>query len=276
MLRQIGVGAGGLALAGTMAFKKANASADIASNAAQSDIVFHGTGFAPMVLHLIVGEAVTITSASGNELQLNSAPDAPEKIAVKVKAGATLKLNFGKPGLYLIYDELTTYFDTKVKQVVARKSAKHFPLPAYMIILVTDKNGRGPKTTDATINIPDSYMTFEPWAIVVNAGDPITFVNDDMDMHIVMPSPEPMLMPKVRADKKLETSLWQEQMNSFDPITLDGHGGKGILTIAQPGLHHYFCPVHAVYSSDSYTFAPLKSFGGYPFIMDGVIVVLPK
>lgn len=276
VLQRVGIGAGGLAIAGAIGATKSIASEQASSTLPQTDIVFHGAGFAPMVAHLVVGESVTIASAADSELQLASAPDAPEKIADKVKAHGNLKLKFDKPGLYLLYDDATTYFDDKVKQVAARKSAKNFPLPAYMIVLVTDQNGRGLKTTGATIDIPDSYMTFEPWAIVVNAGDPITFVNNDMDLHIVMPASEPMLMPRSGSSEKLSASLWQEQMNSFEPITLTGHGGKGILTLAQPGLHHYLCPVHAAYNPTAYTFAPLKSYGGYPFIMDGVIVVLPK
>lgn len=276
ILRYAGIGAGGLAIAGAIGAKESIASEQASATLPQTDIVFHGTGFAPMVSHFVAGESVTIASVSDSDLQLVSTPDAPEKISDDVMAHGNLKLKFDKPGLYVLYDNATTYFDEKVKQVAARKSAKHFPLPAYMIILVTDENGRGLETTGANIDIPDSYMTFEPWAVVVNAGDPITFVNNDMDLHIVMPSTEPMLMPRAGSSEKLSASLWQEQMNSFDPITLPGHGGKAVLTLAQPGLHHYLCPVHAAYSPNDYTFAPLKSYGGYPFIMDGVIIVLPK
>lgn len=275
VLTQASIGAGGLAIASIAGAGKSYASSAATSDDKKADIVFHGTGFAPMVAHVIAGQDVTIASKSDGDLKIATAPGSPEKIAGNVKAGAHGALKFAKPGLYLIYDDATTYFDDKVKQVAARKSSKNFPLPAYLIVLVTDEQGRGLKATDGKIDIPDSYMTFEPWVTVVNAGDPITFVNDDMDMHIVMPSPEPMLMPKSNGGEKLEADLWSEKMNAFDPVTLNGHGGKGVVTIAQPGLHHYFCPVHTAYNPNAFTFAPLKSFGGYPFIMDGVIVVLP-
>ncbi|MDA8095859.1 MAG: plastocyanin/azurin family copper-binding protein [Betaproteobacteria bacterium] len=182
-------------------------------------------------------------------------------------------MHFTKSGLYLFYDGATTRFDEKVGQVVAKRDAHQFPLPAYAVVLVTTENGRGLATTAAHIHIPDSYMTFEPWAIVVNVGEEITFTNNDMDLHVVMPSPEPMIMPEAGAQAR--SALWLANMQSFSPITLKGRGGKGVLTLSEPGLHHYYCPIHAAYDSTAYTYAPLKTFGGYPFIMDGVIVVLP-
>lgn len=247
-----------------------------ASGPVKPDITFHGQGFEPMMSHIVAGGGVEIRCAAGNALQLTSAPGAPEKIHHTVGPTAQASLRFAKPGLYLLYDSTTTRFDEKVGQVVARRKAKSFPLPAYMVILVTTANGRGIANTKPQIAIPDSFMTFEPWAIVVNAGQPITFTNHDNDLHIAMPSPEPMLMPNPNGGGgQLGTAMWLEHMQSFAPITLPGHGGKGVLTLGQPGLHHYYCPVHAAYDATAYTFAPLKSFGGYPFIMDGVIVVLP-
>jgi plastocyanin len=252
------------------------AQAQPAARPAQPDLVFHGRGFEPMMSHIVVGEKIEVVSVAADPLRLTSAPDAPEEIRQTVAPHGKTALHFGKPGLYLLYDAATTRFDDKVRQVVADRNAKSFPLPAYAVVLVTGANGRGLATTSAKINIPDSYMTFEPWAIVVNAGEPIAVTNNDMDMHIAMPSPEPMIMPNSDgAAGRLSTALWLESMQSFTPILLKGGGGKGVLTLSQPGLHHYFCPVHAAYDATAYTFAPLKSFGGYPFIMDGVIVVLP-
>jgi len=273
-LKGLGAGAGGIALSGLFVSRTVFAAQSAAKGAAadEADLVFHGHGFDPMISHVITGESIGLASAAGSALKLVSAPDAPEKVSKSLAPGAKVSLSFNKPGLYLLYDETTTRFDAKVGQVVARKSAKQFPLPAYTVVLVTDRYGDGLKPTDGRISIPDSYMTFEPWVTVVHAGDPINFTNNDMDMHVVMPSPEPMLMPKSSGSE----ALWQERMNSFAPLTLPGGGGTGVLTLAQPGLHHYYCPVHAAYSSTAYTFYPLKSYGGYPYIMDGVIVVLPS
>ncbi len=243
---------------------------------ARLQVTFHGQGFDPMTSHIVAGETITVASSAARPLKLTSAPGAPEKIEHAVAPHAAAALKFAKPGLYVLYDAATTRFDDKVCQVVARHDAKQFPLPAYAVILVTAANGRGLATTGSRISIPDSYMTFEPWAIVVNAGQVITFVNNDMDPHIVMPSPEPMLMPNPSgAGGALSSAVWLEKMQSFAPIALAAKNGKGVVTLSQPGLHHYYCPVHTVYDSTAYTFAPLKSYGGYPFIMDGVIVVLP-
>lgn len=210
-------------------------------------------------------------------MKLASTPGAPETIRQTVAPNGKASIHFNKPGLYLLYDAETTRFDKKVGQVVAERSSKQFPMPAYAIVLVTTANGRGLDTTASHINIPDSSMTFRPWSIVVDAGQEINFVNNDMDMHIAIPSTEPMIMTEFRgSSRQLSSKLWMDKMQSFTPITLKGGGGKGVLTLSQPGLHHYFCPIHAAYSASAYTFAPFESYGGYPFIMDGVIVVLSK
>lgn len=253
------------------------ASAKPKKKAVYPDLVFHGTGFEPMTLHIVAGKKIAVQSVAARALELTSAPDAPEKIQQTIAPGANVSVSFNKPGLYLLYDAATTRFDNKVGQVVAEKSAKQFPLPAYAVVLVTTANGRGLETTGSQIKIPDSYMTFEPWAVVVEAGKEITFINNDMDMHIVTPSTEPMIMSETGGSGgQPSTALWLEKMQSFAPITLKPHGGKSVLTLSQPGLHHYFCPIHAAYNANAYTFAPFKSYGGYPFIMDGVIVVLPQ
>jgi plastocyanin len=261
-------------IGGTMGF--AVASAEPAKKAAKPNLLFHGTGFEPMTLHIVAGETIEIQSVARNALELMSAPAAPVEIRRTIAPGAGASLRFKEPGLYLLYDAATTRFDKKVGQVVAERSAKQFPFPAYAIALVTTANGRGLAPTTSQIAIPDSYMTFEPWAIVVEAGKKITFINNDMDMHIVTPSTEPMIMSEFGGSgSQLGTTLWLEKMQSFAPITLKPGGGRGVLTLSEPGLHHYFCPIHAAYNATAYTFAPFKSYGGYPFIMDGVIVVLP-
>jgi plastocyanin len=238
--------------------------------------MFQDRGFFPLTSHIIVGDRIEIASTAIDALLLTSAPGASEKIQQTVAARSKASMTFTEPGLYLLYDAATTRIDPKVGQVAAKRSAQQLPLPAYTLVLVTDRNGRELSVTPAQVNIPDWYITFKPWAIVVSAGEPVTFTNNDMDLHIVMPSPEPMLMPNQLSEAGAENpGLWLEGMESFDPITLKGDDGKGALTLPQSGLHHYYCPVHAVYDAVDYTFAPLKSYGGCPFIMDGVIVVQP-
>ncbi|AOV15719.1 hypothetical protein BJI67_00390 [Acidihalobacter aeolianus] len=272
-LSGIGAGIGSMAISSLVPSRQVLA-ADTA--ATQSSVVFHGHGFYPMMSHVITGAVLELESVSNEILKLISAPSTPEKINLTLAPKDKAHLRFNKPGLYLLYNGITTRFDTKVGQVAARKESRQFPMPAYMVILVTDRHGGGLNPTARRVTIPDSYMTFEPWACVVRANESVTFTNKDMDTHIVMPSPEPMLMPKHKfGEADMEDKLWQQRMNSISPITLNSRGGAGTLTLKQPGLHHYYCPIHVAYSATDYTFYPLKSYGGYPFIMDGVIVVLP-
>lgn len=269
-----GIVAGGIATAGTLMSRTAFAGQQ--TMAMPASLVFHGRGFSPMTAHITAGESLEVVSASNAALHLTSGPTAPTKIQSTVAAGGKASLHFVRPGLYLLYDAVTTRFDKKVGQVAAKKTSPAFPLPAYLIVLVTDRNGRGLSPTAAAVTIPDSTMTFTPWTIVVGPGQPISFTNNDEDLHMVMPSPEPMLMSKRVVDTgQSAKEFWLNRMNLFAPLTLKGNGGKGVLTISQPGLHHYYCPVHAAYDSSDYTFAPLKAYGGYPFVQDGVIVVQP-
>lgn len=274
LLQGMLAGTGAAALAGTLG--PVPVRAEQKAPAQGATMVFHGTGFEPMVAHLITGASLDFRNQASGPLQLASAPGAPVNVDHTVAPGAEAKLAFSKPGIYLLYDARTTRFDGKVQQVVARQNSPSFPLPAYAIVVVTDRQGRGIPMTKPDISIPDSYMTFEPWAIVVAVGAPIEFTNNDMDMHVVMPAPEPMVMPNPSGEsQQLGTRLWLETMEAFAPLTLKGGGGTGIITISQPGVHHYYCPVHSAYNANAFTYAPLKSYGGYPFIMDGIIVVEP-
>lgn len=238
-------------------------------------LVFQGEGFQPMILKLVAGQSLPIVNQGDKRLSLVSAPGSPESVKAKVDSGGKKHIKWTKPGIYLLYDERTTRFDSKVGQVVARKASPYFPLPAYAAVVITNEHGGGiPFSGKAQIDIPDSSMTFEPWALVVKAGTPIQFVNNDMDLHIAMPSAEPMLMPD-RKEGADGNKLWLEKMQAFAPVNLPGNGGKGVVTLGTPGVYHFYCPIHAAYNATASTYAPLKSYGGYPFIMDGLIVVEP-
>lgn len=250
-----------------------------AADIPEESVGFFGIGFDPMVAHIATGSGLTFSNRGGSSLELRAAPGAPQAVSKRVAAGGDTSVQFDEPGLYLLYDDATTRFDDRVKQVVARKKADTFPRPAYAIVLVTDESGGGLNPDKPLVTIPESTMTFRPWSLAVKAGTPIKFDNQDGDMHVAMPSSEPMLMPSLASNGSTSSGGgeqgWLRKMNAFAPITLPGNGGRGEITLSQPGVHHYFCPVHAAYDAAARTFAPLKSYGGYPYIMDGVIVVLP-
>ena len=216
---------------------------------------FHGTGFEPMTAVLRRGQMLWIDSVAAQPLQLLSAPSAPQRIARHIGAGRAAALRLEAPGLYLLYDALSTRFDPAVQQVAARRGARHFPLPAYAAVLVTDAEGSGVPLTGADVNIPDTSMTFQPWAVVCRPGTPVHFTNSDMDAHVVVPAPGGPA--------------------PFAALPLPAHGGSATLRLERPGLYHYFCPLHARYRPKEYTFEPLRQFGGFPFVMDGLVAVVP-
>ena len=218
---------------------------------------FHGTGFQPMTAVLRRGQTLWIDSVAAQPLQLLSAPSAPQRIARYIGAGRAAALRLEVPGLYLLYDALSTRFDPVVQQVAARSGSRHFPLPAYAAVLVTDPDGGGVPLTGANVNIPDTSMTFQPWALVCRAGTPVRFTNSDMDPHVVVPL------------------LARGESAPFAALPLPAHGGTGTIRLARPGLYHYYCPLHARYRPREYTFEPLRQFGGFPFVMDGLVAVVP-
>ncbi len=237
-----------------------------------ANVVFRGAGFSPLVSRVVSGETIKITSTARTKLHLVSAPQAPQPVTLTVAAGGRVSLRLTKPGVYLLYDDVTTRFDRRVGQVAARKGSRQYPLPAYAVMVVTNRAGGGIQPTGAHVNIPDTSMTFQPWVTVVKAGTPVTFTNNDMDLHVVTASTEPMITPKSgRGEGPLK-----ERMSPFAPLTLPAHGGSATITLNRPGVYHYYCPVHAAYDEAYHTFQPLKNFGSYPFVMDGVIVVLPN
>jgi len=231
-----------------------------------------------MVAHVETGSHVDFLNRGSLPLDLAAAPDSPTAVQTHLAPGAQGSVAFEKPGTYLLYDKGTTRFDDKVGQVVARKTVDAFPRPAYAVVVATDRNGYGLEPGDGQIVIPETTMTFQPWSIVVKAGQPVRFRNDDGDPHVAMPSPEPMLMPMNAGnsdDSDSGARPWLQAMNAFAPVNLPANGGTGEVRLSQPGVHHYYCPVHAAYDSEADTFAPLRSYGGFPFVMDGIIVVLP-
>ena len=256
-LLQSAIAAGALTLT-ALAVEAPPAALASTAAAASRRMRFHGTGFQPMIAAVTLGETLRVESVAARALRLVSAPTAPQRIERLVEAGRTVLLRPRKPGLYLLYDDLTTRFDPQVGQVAARSDSPFFPMPAYAVVLVTDRAGGGVALTGADVNIPDTTMTFQPWAVVCEAATPVRFTNNDMDAHVLAPTPEP-----------------QAQRGSFDPLPLPAHGGTGVVRLAEPGLYHYYCPVHARYRPAEYTFEPLRNFGGFPFVMDGVIAVMP-
>lgn len=249
----------GAALLGAALAVETAAAAASPGRASAVRVRFHGTGFQPMTAVLRRGQTLWIDSLAAQPLQLLSAPSAPQRIARYIGAGRAAALRLEVPGLYLLYDALSTRFDPAVQQVAARPGSRHFPLPAYAAVLVTDPDGGGVPLTGANVNIPDTSMTFQPWALVCRAGTAVRFTNSDMDAHVVVPVPV----------------LGRGESAPFAALPLPAHGGSGTIRLERPGLYHYYCPLHARYRPKEYTLEPLRQFAGFPFVMDGLVAVVP-
>ena len=228
----------------------------VGANGLERRLLFHGTGFQPMIASLRCGEALRIESVAARALHLLSAPGAPHPVEQHIGRGHAATLQLSAPGLYLLYDALTTRFDRQVGQVAARPDSPHFPLPAYAAVLVTEPAGGALALSTPEVNIPDTTMTFQPWSVVCRAGTALRFTNHDMDPHVLMSAPG------------------SGRHNPFRSVPLPAHGGSATIRLDAPGLYHYYCPLHARYRRADFTFEPLRTFGGFPFVMDGLIAVL--
>ena len=103
-----------------------------------------------------------------------------------------------------------------------------------------------------TVKLPGDY--FQPFALMINAGDTVNFLNSDTDVHTVVTTDD--------APAKLELSL--------------AGGTQGSYLFTKPGLYHYYCTVHAAMDPNS---GMVKSVAGtdvYPTAMEGYIFVAGK
>jgi plastocyanin len=256
--------------------------AAFAAGPAAPAVVFHGSGFNPMVSNIVTGTKLTFVNRSASPLQLVSAPGSALKVRESIAGGRKAVVGFTKPGVYLLYDASTTAFGTTkisgvgVDQVIAKPDSPYFPLPGYAVIAVLNPDGGGIAETKPEVVIPDTSMVFVPWVTVVRAGTPILFRNADSDAHVVAPGPDAMMMHENGVAASPEHTKYDLQtMQAYKPLVLPGGGGSATLTLNKPGVYHYYCSIHAFFSAENSTYAPQKSFGGYPYVQDGLIVVLP-
>ena len=115
------------AIVGTAALSTMSPSVALAKAQMLEDkgLVFRGQGFQPMILKLVAGESLPIVNRGSQRLSLVSAPGAPEPVKEQLEAGGKKHLTWTKPGIYLLYDDQTARFDSKVGQVVARNTSPY-------------------------------------------------------------------------------------------------------------------------------------------------------
>lgn len=107
-----------------------------------------------------------------------------------------------------------------------------------------------------TIIIPNNDM-FAPYIAVLNAGDTVTWLNEDTVLHTI-----------------LTTST--EQGDAVNPTQFQfvlGAGKSASITLRQPGLYYYYCDAHASLL-DGGAAAARPGVRAYPEPMDGFFYVL--
>ena len=212
--------------------------------------------FGPVVAVVQTGATVTWTNQDATAHSVVGYPKAPAPFDITVAPGKTGHVTFTKPGVYRYYSKQDASYDAKLNAVKANAGTPAFPSPMRGVVVVLGKNDSLATTASDTVNIPDTSMMFEPWAITVKAGTTVTWTNNDEDMHVAA------TVPGLAAA-------------AMPTLSLPGDGGTASHTFSQPGVYYYYCPVHADWSASKDTMVPLKSYGSYPYIMDGLIIVTP-
>jgi len=216
-----------------------------------------GDYFSPVVAVVHVGDTVSWVNGDSDPHSVVSFPSAPTQFDIDIDAGKTGTFTFTKPGVYQYYCDLHATYSKMMSDVKANQGTDVFPIPMRGVIVVLPKNGQLAPSGTSTVDIPDTTMTFTPWALVVPQGTTVNWTNNDEDPHAV-------------------TSVPGYATAGISTFALPGDGGTGNHAFDQPGVYYYYCPVHASWDADLQQLKPLSSYGMYPYVMDGLIVVTPK
>ncbi len=213
--------------------------------------------FGPVVNVIHAGDTVTWANKDASEHKLVSFPNAPQSFNVDLQSNQNGTHKFTQPGVYRYYGKDSATYSKKMSDVEALKQSQAYPVPMRGVIVVLKKDNTLPASDSAKIDIPDSTMAFTPWNVTVNEGTTVKWSNHDDMPHMVATVPG-------YASKQTKT------------LTLKKANGSGQLTFDQPGVYYYYCPMHAKWNTKTGQMTPQKSYGSFPFVMDGLIVVNPK
>lgn len=270
------------------------------SNRATGRIVLEGAGFNVMNTQLVLGSTLHFSNPMKKRVDIRIVTwrgKAVKELSIPAHGHA-----IWKPKHYGVFDYLdakTTGFGSvtirgsdgeKVYQPVSKKTSKTFPAPAYGIIAVTNASGGGiPLSSDyGVMEVPNGStltgkhhhafmkhtpwlevtggtMTFKPWVLVVKAGQPVQIYNEDSMTHAFFPGYYPVMYQ--------DGDAIRDYRYSFTGFLLDKSGGHRSITFHLPGIHHVYCVVHSY--PWKHTYKPHTRYGGYPYVMDAVIIVEP-
>jgi plastocyanin len=107
--------------------------------------------------------------------------------------------------------------------------------------------------TTNVISVPQTDL-FVPYIAVAEAGDTITWVNNDTMLHTVVTGPTNGVVDPVQFQLVLPA------------------GQHAQLTLRTPGVYYYYCGAHAALNSQGRA-AAFSSVRPYPLAMDGILYV---
>ncbi len=264
-------------------------------------ILLDGDGFNVMNVQLVIGSRLVFANPGDEPLALRIVTwrgAVVKNLTVAAHAHAAWKPR--RYGVYDYFDASTTAFgsarvmgagDRKIFQPVARTGSKSFPAPAFGVVAVTNAAGGGiplsgsdgsaeapgtnqraaaPDGSSASreprLEVSGVTMTFEPWVLVVRAGQRVEVYNADSMVHGFYPGAY-----RVMYEDQGRIRFYRYRFDGFD---LKMNGGHRSVTFHHPGIHPVVCLVHTVASR--HTYSPLRSYGGFPYVMDAFIVVEPR
>jgi plastocyanin len=103
--------------------------------------------------------------------------------------------------------------------------------------------------------IPETDL-FAPYILVINAGDSVTWMNDDTVLHTVVTAPR-------AAGGTIDPDPFQLVLQP---------GQQSSMTLRSPGVYYYLCDAHAALTAQGRA-AAMPSVRPYPLPMDGFIYV---
>lgn len=264
------------------------------------EIGLDGDGFNVMDVQLVLGSRMRFANPGSEPLDIRIVTWRGRPVAnLPIQAHSRAQWKPARYGVYVFYDAGTTDFGSvklkgahgeKIDQPVARKDSRSFPAPAYGVVAVTNAAGGGIRTSGSQgpvraarsgkrtderqgtlfnrgprLEVSGTTMTFEPWVLVVRADQAIRVYNEDSMIHSFYPGDYPV-MYKDHDHIRL-------YRYPFDGFNLAMNGAERSIVFRHPGIHHIVCLIHAV--AWKHTYRPYPEYGGYPYVMDAVIVVEP-
>lgn len=216
-----------------------------------------GDYFAQPVIVVHTGDTVTWINDDSDVHSVVAFPGQSVDFDIDIAGGKTGTFTFDQPGVYRYYCDLHADYDPMMQDVKAKPGMDVYPAPMRGVVVVLDTHDGMPASGTDTVDVPEETMMFTPWALTVKAGDTVTWTNHDGDLHVV-------------------ATVADHAAEDLAPMTLTAETGTASYTFTQPGVYYYDCPVHAVYHASQGIVFPLESYGMFPFVMDGLIVVTPN